>query len=784
MASLRRFRAARAVLWALLALYFFDRAVYFATETQWFASLGLSSLWWARCRAQCALFFGFALVSLLLARFFLKPVTSISGGETSLPGALAQLETLRFRVSQIAWLLVLAAILVLSRNLARGWSDLLFLRSGGSDGDYIGLPIWIWTHFLPVFEPFLRSLWNFSLFLFILVAATGILRALPLLAARAPSSPLVLTRTLWRFGAWLLGLRALLYIVQILDLSRGRAPQSGDLFVCAPLFALGFLACGVLGFVALRRARGITARRRATKWVFAMLAALFLPGMVNWLSIPERALLPETAWLQKQRIAATKRAWQLDFDEAKTSARPVPIEKAWPVWDEKSLLGFLAATPRSAGKIVKWESADLRFDGQKWGAIAAAQKAGAASLVSGREADENNALALEKLDFAPDGSIGRAPIGKSNAFFGFAGNSLFTNGNFGVSIRSWGQKTLWAWRLRDVSLPFESAGFSRMLVWRGAQERAQKIAPFWKVSGEPQLILEGQNPVWQLDLIASHRNYPGAMSALIGESERNGAGETISMRLDARSGAVTFDDLWMRKGGWSQSWGAALSLPRRAENRRRAAPEVLRAQLALHLQLQNPNAAAPEILESQPGFDPQNGEVSRVFALQNRAITILEAGDSRSTIRRANVDWNARLEAIDAAKTKIAPRGASIEAGEPFGWSDERAPGGFWIGRAFFQKSRESAPLSAGQTLWRVALTGASSGAKVGIETNSRAAFLDFAGRGVATLPQNQVSLATEALRAHDAAMRAAKNGNWTVFARESARQRRILEQIAARRGP
>ena len=784
LASLGRFRAARAVLWAILAIYVFDRAVYFATETQWFASLGLGALWWERCRAQCALFFGFALISLLLARVFLRPATSISAGEAPLPGALSRLETLRFRVSQFAWLLVLAAILVLSRNLARNWSEFLFWRGGASDGYYLGLPIFIWTHFLPVFEPFLRSLWAFSLFLFVVVAATGILRALPLLAARAPSSPLVLTRTLWRFGAWLLVLRAVLYIVQILDLSRGRALQSGDLFVSAPLFLLGCLACAILSFVALRRAKGNAPRHKATKWVFTMLAALFVPGIINWLSIPERALLPETAWLQKQRVAATKYAWKLDFDEAKTPACSLPIEKAWPVWDEKTLLEYLSAMPRSAEKIVKWESAHLRYDGQKWVGLAAAQKVGAASLMTGREADDDNALSLEKLDFAPDGSVKQTPLEKSNAFFGFAGTSLFSSGNFGVPIRSWGQKYLWAWRLRDVFLPSDAANSSRLLIWRNAHERAQKIVPFWAASAGPQLELEGGNPVWRLDLIAANRNYPGAMSAPIRGAEANGFWETISMRLDARSGAVTFEALPARKNGRSQPWHTALPLKWRAEKQRSIAPEVLRAQLALTLQLRNPNATAPEIFGPQSGFDLQNGRVSRVFAIQNREISILESANSGLILRRGSFDWDARLEAIDAAKTKITPRDATIEVGEPVLWSDKRAPGGFWIGRTFFGKSRGNSPLGAQKTLWRVALTGASSGAKIGFGTDARSAFLNFSGRSVSTLPQNQFSLATQALRAHDAAMRAAKNGNWPVFARESARQRRLLEQIAARRGP
>ncbi|RYG72654.1 hypothetical protein EON80_03950 [bacterium] len=800
--SLLRHRAARVVFWVLVAFWVFDRLIYFVTETQWFASAGQAALWSARCRAQVEIFVGSALVCSIVALLFLRPVARINGGGDRLRGKLAGFEPFRVRISRFAWWLTLLTILVTASRLTRLWPDWLLLRAG-MPGEiklsYLGWPVQLWTHFLPAIVPFLNALWLFSLLLLPLVALTGVLRALPELAARRPAPPLVLTRTLWLLGGWLLALRAVLHLVHVVDLPRGRVLQTGDVFVSAPLFAAGGVACFVLAIVALRRAAEATSRRKLSKLTASMLAAVWLPGIVNWISGPERGLLPETTWLKEARRGAATAAWGLDFPSPPAATAAISPEKAWPVWNEKILLQSLGPPTFRNNKLVTWQRAELGLQGEKWSAIGIAQGAESGVWNASHDTGASTQLTLESLDFSPPNKeVEGTALNGIQAYFGFEGHSLFTDEKIGVPIASIGSKWLWAWRLRDVLLPVNGASQTHLLVYRGAEERAQRLTPFWKVGGQPQFILNDNAPFWLLDLCATSSNYPGTMSAPDGELKGvNAASDAVKLLVDARTGEVSFykgparpqasplTEIWNR--GLPGVLQASERFPAKLQPQWRPAREMLASQLSLFNELQD--GTIGRIIAAYLGQEAGGKAITRMLAIKANSIELLEvphgSGAARS-LRRGDFDLATRLVAIDAAIGKVqVDEGRSVVAGEPFIWPDAKVAGGFRLGRAFFSVPHEK-PVSDGGDrtvrLWRVALTGLTSNARINIAESVRAATLAEQETSGATAFQKSgrpFPTASQALRAIQGMEAAVKGSDWEAFGRESQRAREILERMA-----
>ena len=796
------------LLWLVAALVAFDRVIYVTTEVQWFASLGFESLFWSRFWAQAQLFGAFLGVAVLLAALFLRPVTRLApGASASLRGRLADFEPLRQRASRLAWGIVWVSAIVLAHGFSGCWNAWLMGRGADTSASFLGLPRELWTHFLPLFEPFLRALWSFSLLLWLVVAATGTLRALPLLAARAPTPPPALPRTLWRLGALILGLRALIYVIKCLDLARGRALETGDLVVSAPIFVAGAIACAALMIGAFRRATRPTPPQKTPRLGFGIAAALALPSLLNWLSFPLRALLPDTPKIAALRQSATRDAWQL-ASSAPPSAVSTPIEAAWPVWDETALLEARRGASFRNNRLVEWQSATLGFEKGRWRALVAGQSATAMTWTTRRDADNTTALAFERLEWsAPDGALKSSLLSGAPSFFGFEGRSLFGNGEVGVPINSIWAKWAWAWRLRDFLLPLDGANATRLLVWRGARERAEKLAPGWKIGGEPRLVMQGENPVWLVPLCAASADFPGSMRAESGElAGQNAAGEGAVMRLDARTGAVSF--LALDGAQNSALLPMTREIPAALRSQIVASSELLRAQLALEIALPSDDSGFQAVLGPQRSYEVGRGPLSRVVAVRGREWLSLEASDAAPTervFRRTQEDFAGKMASIDAQLGQNPPsQSQQMRLGEPFCWPDASAPGGWWLARASFAAPRDDAPLQgmAGHStrLWRVALTGALPGSRVEIAASAREARLRFLPAGARAaqapivaptekpaaqptpIPANSSSLEAQALEIHRAEQAAAKRGDWTAFGRQSARLDAILGRISAQR--
>ena len=825
-----RSRAFRASLVFVAAIWAFDALIFGITQRNYFASLGFESWFWRGLGARFGLFFAFFGICLALTRACLGALTR-APLDNSLPlrGALSRLEALREQIARLSWIAALFFALVLSRDFAGYWLDWLFLRGGArSDFAFLGLNAGLWTHFLPVFAPFLGNLWGFSLALGVLLLATALLRALPVLVSRNAAPPPI-ARLLWRYAAYLWALRAALYAVQILDLSRGKVFSSGDLLFLTPFFALGALACLTLCFAFLRRATQtvfILPRAKSPKWVLASLGALFLPALAAFLSAPIRAFLPETPLLRAQREAATRAAWRLNDTKkvAVDAQKLAPIEQIWPVWNETQLLASHGGAAFRDSRLVTWKSATLDLQNGAWSAILVGENADAQAWNSSRIADESTSLTIENFALNAGEGMDAAPLqapdktsaakksatfsGAAPAFFGIEGRSLFGK-DAGISLASPLLRWAWAWRMRDLFLPFDAQSSPRLLTFRGARERAQILAPFLSATGQPRLLAEGGKLVWALDLCAATRNFPGAPafsgrdfkndsandSAADAPGElagANAASSPLQMRMDARSGAIGFvaprpPNSTKNEGGRNEnnrnegsrdalldSWRAAF--PEIARNLEPSleissaasfgvGPQLLRAQAGIAPKQRGEDA---QFYRPQIGFDKENGAASSFLVVEKEGFEVWQSSVSGSFSMRGEGDLRARLERID---TLIAQSGAAqspptiYRAGDPFVWRDARAPGGFWLARGFFVTpigEPNSGQIGVSQTsvlppalsteghgpfLWRVAVTGTAKNATVGVGNSLSAAFFVAMPKPAKNpLPNSQFSISPSAV--------------------------------------
>ena len=151
----------------------------------------------------------------------------------------------------------------------------------------------------------------------------------------------------------------------------------------------------------------------------------------------------------------------------------------------------------------------------------------------------------------------------------------------------------------------------------------------------------------------------------------------------------------------------------------------------------------------------------------------------------------ARLAVLDdrARAQWKSGEGQFLLLGDALLWPDARAPGGFWVGRPFYRVARVGGGVAREAKLWRVELTGIATNAPLATGDDARDALLDFdlERGGAPPLPgttgdAGTATLAFEALRAHDAAQKAAANSRWNEWQKQSARERQLIEELAERR--
>lgn len=756
-------RAVKVLLYLWIAAWGFDRAIFWATEAAWFGAVGQGAWFGARFWTQFALFWGafaFALITAALTiRIAARP--ALGAELRTLTGVLERLEPLRRNATKLAWLVLILGAWILARTIAGGWDVVMLARAGD-----ISDPI----YYLPLARLVINGLWEWSLFLLGALAFAGGLRALPILAQREPAPPLRLWRALGALGVVVLLVRAALYAVSASENVWSDGTTGAELFVGLPVAILGVVLCLLAAFWCLKRPG-------YRKLGLAVAAALFAPHLLRIVLAPLGLIVPTPAAIQARNQANTIAAWNLDAPAIGANAPPLAAH--WPIWNEEALLGLTRGElPRKAGQIIDWRRATI---GPRE-AIVAGVPAGIENLGSPHDADAKNGI--EWLAYDVTQSVNRrAPVLPNAAlplssFYGLVGRPLLGNAalDAGVPFEFWGWKFAWAWRLRDPFLMLEGARANRLLVFRGALESAQRLAPFltWD---EAQLRMTPQGPRWEMVGYAATPFYRGALAASEGEFAGDNAAQAVVMlRMNPRDGRVEF--VATLGARWSAPWHQILGVNAvgKALMPKAETPFLENARAVVARRLGRKNVL------DEAAWTWTNGQAARVQYASDLPVGVGE-----------------RLAALDATALGDWPakESAKLQNGDALLWPDKRAPGGFWVGRAYYSATATAGVASEGgiahdNKLWRVSLTGlAPSPLASGDDASAAMVAFDLQRvpaitsvipnpNAVPGAPVDANALALRALQAHDAAQKAVAASKWEEWAKQSKLERKLLEQVAA----
>lgn len=204
----------RRLLGVLVCLWLFDRAVFFATETQWQNAAGFGGAWRVRIEAQLLLF-GAAFSFTLICALLLCPLAQLPARAPHLPRQYAWLERRlllfnRFN-NHAAFVLVVGGAWWNSWMAASFWPQWLLFRHGGKWNE--NAPLWgidfgWWTFDLPFWSLLLRAAKNALLIAifcgFLLALGRGAARFLN----RRPALPRRVARCLALLGMAFFAVRA------------------------------------------------------------------------------------------------------------------------------------------------------------------------------------------------------------------------------------------------------------------------------------------------------------------------------------------------------------------------------------------------------------------------------------------------------------------------------------------------------------------------------------------------------------------------------------------------
>ena len=756
-------RAVKILLYLWIIAWGFDRAIFWATEAAWFGSVGQSAWFGARFGAQLGLFwctFALALASAALAmRVAVRPV---AGSELrKLPPVLERLEAPRRVATRIAWLVLLVGAWIVARQIAGGWATWLGARAGYLFDPMFGLPL---------ARLIFNALWEWSLFLLGALAFAGVLRALPMLAAREPSPPLRLWRALGVAGALVLLTRGALYGLSCAEAYWSDGTTGAEIFIGIPLATIGIALCLLAAFWSLKRPG-------TKKLGIAVALALFAPHLLRVLLAPLSLVVPTPASVAARNRAETLDSWRLNEGPTILKSAP-PLASHWPIWNESALLGLaLGEHTRNAQHVIDWKRATI---GPRE-AVVAGVPAGLENFGSPHEADADNGVEWMAFD-ATKNVDGAAPVLPDAAlplmsFYGLDGRALLGDNttDAGVPFGFWGWKFAWAWRLRDPLLMLEGARAQRLLVYRGARESAERLAPFLKWD-EPQLRQSPADSRWEMVGYASTPYHRGALAASEGAFERqNYVVPVLVLQIDPRNGRVTFKRVTFQSVAptiYSEILGASPG----ATPKTRPLLDEARAQMARRL---------------------KQGEV-----LNEPVWTWTYQGAQKvSYTRRMPAGIEQKLALLDSAARRELPRddNTELEMGDALLWPDARAPGGYWVGRPYYSMTKTAGATTNGNLarsakLWRVSLTGLAN-SPLAHGSDAAAALTNFdlqnappiAARpapnqtpapGIKSQPPSKKELALQALQAHDAAQKAASTSQWDEWATQSARERELLQKL------
>lgn len=112
------------------------------------------------------------------------------------------------------------------------------------------------------------------------------------------------------------------------------------------------------------------------------------------------------------------------------------------------------------------------------------------------------------------------------------------SGSGGIAINSTLRKLLFAWELRDINILLSDYIHpeSRLQLWRGVQQRINRIAPFLQLDEDPYLVVHNGRMVWIQDAYTTSQRFPYADP----HGNLNYMRNPVKVAVDAYEGSVTF----------------------------------------------------------------------------------------------------------------------------------------------------------------------------------------------------------------------------------------------------
>jgi hypothetical protein len=549
-AFFRRLTTVFGVWWLL------DRLVYFATQTLWFAAQEAGDLWRLRCGVQVGVFsISFLLLS-SLSLWMLHAFLPERGVQSTLRGDNRLIAWLRFyqqRARRFAMVALTLLILLLSWRLAAPWTqwiDFWQAPSWGVREKYFRWDAGLYLFRLPLWHLLHDALWQF---LTVLLMCCGVLfaaQSLLQLPSRVPDPRLLRSRrVLCCLGAAWFGALSVAYGLNLLDdVVAPRESSDGlvssgyryaDWYVSRPANWLGIVLSLGCALWLLRYALGRPAKSgRAVVRNWPRLAgcgvlAYAAPGIFSWLLFgPVQAWLVEPdpareVWFKNEAARLTQTAWGMERIES-TSVRLRSLSPSLkmpriPLWHEANF--FQSRHPREIRPANTVFHLDRYVDVI---AVNAFETAGQWQV----EAASATRVDAEGQPLAPGwGRLTALSYGPSPL-------PPLTRGDRGdVPLQRFWQRVLWSWRLRAPHLLWNRT--NAVAFPRDVRERAGQLLPFCDFPDASVPVFLENRWHWMLDGVTASRAFPGA-DLLLDESTGDGVlvREAIKVLIDSQSGKL------------------------------------------------------------------------------------------------------------------------------------------------------------------------------------------------------------------------------------------------------
>ena len=123
------------------------------------------------------------------------------------------------------------------------------------------------------------------------------------------------------------------------------------------------------------------------------------------------------------------------------------------------------------------------------------------------------------------------PAGDGNVYHHYSGSG-------GIPFRNWFHRLLFAWELGDINILLSDyiTPDSRMQIWRGVQDRIERITPFLQLDEDPYLVIHDGRLVWIQDAYTTSSKFPYSEP----QGNINYMRNPVKIVVDAYNGTVDY----------------------------------------------------------------------------------------------------------------------------------------------------------------------------------------------------------------------------------------------------